>query len=98
MAYCLKWPLKPAPGEGTSQLLEFFPVSEACWVHLLLDGGAWEAGFIPSLACLLWKSPRKKQNCWCTGSRLYLCLQVEGGFCAKLPTSLQGKSAHTMGT
>lgn len=26
-------------GEG------FFPVSEACWVHLLLDGGAWEVVF-----------------------------------------------------
>lgn len=26
-------------GEG------FFPASEACWVHLLLDGGAWEVVF-----------------------------------------------------
>lgn len=35
-------------------------MSEACWVHLLLDGGAWEPGFIPPLPCLLWKSPKEE--------------------------------------
>lgn len=98
MAYCLKQPRKPVPREGASQLLEgeFFPVSEACWFHLLLDSCAWEAVFIASLCAL--EESQEETKLLVYRQRLYLCLQAEVGFCAKLPTSLQGKSAHTMGT
>lgn len=75
-AHPFKWPLKP----GASQLSkeEFFPGSEACWAPLILGSGAWVVGFTPALPCVLWESPRKQQNWWCGGSRLYLCLQVRG--------------------
>lgn len=75
---------------------EFFPVSEARWFHPLLGSGAWEAVFIPSLCAL--EESQEETKLLVYRQWLYLCLQVEVGFCAKLPTSLQGKSARTMGT